>query len=53
MLLAVLGLSVIAGAGFEYATVRLPASARLVAAAIVAALLVTEFAVPLGVTPYP
>jgi hypothetical protein len=52
MLLAVLGLSVIAGSGFECATVRLPASARLVAAAIVAALLVAEFAVPLGVRPY-
>ena len=52
MLLAMLGLSVMAGAGFEWATMRLNASARLAAAAMVAALLVVEFAVPLDVLPY-
>jgi hypothetical protein len=52
ILLAVLGLSVLAGAGFERASRRLAASTRHVVAAIVAALLVAEFAVPLGVTPY-
>src|SRR2546426_2755647 len=40
MLLAVLGLSVLAGAGFDRVSVRLAASTRLVVAAIVAALLV-------------
>jgi len=52
ILLAVLGLSVLAGAGFERATKRLAASTRPVVAAMVAALLLAEFAVPLGVTPY-
>ena len=47
MLLAVLGLSVLAGAGFDRVTRRLAASTRLVVAVIVAALLVAEFAVPL------
>ena len=52
ILLAVLGLSVLAGAGFERASRRLASSTRLVVAAIVAALLVAEFAVPLDPTPY-
>jgi hypothetical protein len=52
MLLATLGLSVMAGAGFEWAAPRLTAPARLAAAAIVAALLVAEFAVPMDVVPY-
>jgi hypothetical protein len=52
MLLAVLGLSVLAGAGFDRVTMRLAASTRLVAAAIVAALLVAEFAVPLDSVAY-
>jgi hypothetical protein len=52
MLLAMLGLGILAGAGFDRVTVRLGASTRLVVAAIVAALLVAEFAVPLGPTPY-
>ena len=51
MLLAMLGLSVMAGAGFEWAAARLTASAQLAAAALVAALLVAEFAVPLEVVP--
>jgi hypothetical protein len=52
MLLATLGLSVMAGAGFEWATMRLAALARLAVATIVAALLVAEFAVPMEVVPY-
>jgi len=52
MLLAVLGLSVLAGVGFDRMSVRLAASTRLVLAAIFAALIVAEFAVPLGSTPY-
>ena len=52
MLLAMLGLSVMAGAGFEWAAARLTAPAHLTAAALVAALLVAEFAVPLEVVPY-
>jgi hypothetical protein len=52
MLLAVLGLSVLAGTGFERVTMRLAASTRAVAAAIVATLLVAEFAVPLGSIAY-
>jgi hypothetical protein len=50
MLLAVLGLSVLAGAGFDRVSMRLAASTRLLVAAIVAALIVAEFAVPLGST---
>ena len=45
MLLAVLGLSVLAGAGFDRVSMRLAASTRLAVAAIVAALIVAEFAV--------
>ena len=52
MLLAVLGLSVLAGVGFDRVSMRLAASARLAVAAIVAALIVAEFAVPLGSTAY-
>ena len=52
MLLAVLGLSVLAGVGFARASARLAAFTRVVVAAIVGALLVAEFAVPLGPTPY-
>ena len=52
MLLAVLGLSVLAGVGFDRVSVRLAASTRLVLAAIVAALIIAECAVPLGSTPY-
>jgi hypothetical protein len=52
MLLAVLGLSVLAGAGFDRVSMRLAASTRLVVSAIVAALIVAEFAVPLGTIAY-
>jgi hypothetical protein len=52
MLLTVLGLSVLAGAGFECVSLRRAASARLLLAAIVAMLLVAEFTVPLGPVPY-
>jgi len=52
MLLATLGLSIMAGAGFEWLTTQLTAPARLVTAAVVAALLVAEFAVPMEVVPY-
>jgi hypothetical protein len=52
MLLATLGLSVMAGAGFDWATRRLAAFSRLAAAAIVAVLLVAEVAVPFDVVPY-
>lgn len=52
MLPAVLGLGVLAGVGFERISVRLAPSIRVVVAAILAALLVAEFAVPLDVTPY-
>jgi len=52
MLLAMLGVSVLAGAGFDRVSMRLAASTRLAVAAIVAALIVAEFAVPLGSTSY-
>jgi hypothetical protein len=52
MLLAMLGLSVLAGAGFDWVTRSLAASSRLAAAAVVAVLLSAEFAVPLEVVPY-
>jgi hypothetical protein len=52
MLPAVLGLSVLAGLGFDWLTRRLREPARLGAAAAVGVLLVAEFAVPLTTTPY-
>ena len=52
MLPALLGLSVLAGLGFDWLTSRLRERARLVAAAAVGAVLVAEFAVPLTTTPY-
>jgi hypothetical protein len=52
MLLAMLGLSVLAGAGYERLSSRLGQRARASGALAVAALLALEFAVPLGVSPY-
>jgi hypothetical protein len=52
MLLATLGLSVLAGAGYDWLASRLGERARAGAALAVAALLTLEFAVPLGVSPY-
>jgi len=52
MLLAVLGVGVLAGAGFEWLTRRLGAHARLWTTAAAAVLILAEFAVPLGPVPY-
>ena len=52
MLPAMLGLSVLAGLGFDWLSRSLRGSTRLAAATAVGALLVAEFAVPLTTTPY-
>ncbi len=52
MLLATLGLSVMAAMGFDWITTRLSGTARLVAAGLIAGSLAGEFAVPLEVKPY-
>ncbi len=51
-LLGVLGLAVLAGIGFDRLTARVAARRRLVLAAVVGALLVAEFAVPIDPAPY-